>query len=134
MKKFRISKKDIRIGNFAFHVEPDFVKVYDINNMVSHRISTLMPKGKLLAMALKDWEKNEQWLMNYVAVMFNVMSCVPDNDFFADINKAAEACLSRHKDLYGIKDEVDPEEDAKMLESEKETAEVMEKIKEEGEI
>ena len=135
MKKIKLSSKnDVRIGNFVFHQEADYIKVYDINNMVSHRISTLIPKGQLLSMALKDRVKNEQWLMNYVAVTFNVLSCIPDNDFFADINKAAEACLSRHKNLYGIKDEVDPEEDAKVLESEKETAEVLEKMKEEGEV
>ena len=131
-RKLKISKKDVRVGNFAFHAESDFVKVYDINNIMSHRISTLTPKGKILAMALEDRDANERWLMNYVAVMFNVLSCVPDPEFFADLNRAAEACLSRHKDLYGIKEDISEEEDAAILDGERNFQKAMDEFAKEG--
>lgn len=129
-RKRKIGRNDTRIGNFVFHLENGAVKVSDLNGIVSHRISTLIPKGKFLEMALK--EKKEEWLHGYCAVMFNALSCVPDAEFFDALNKAAVDCVNRHKDLYGIKDNIGKDEDDAILSEQKELNEAMEELKDES--
>ena len=62
--------------------------------------------------------------------MFNVLSCVPDAEFFDALNKASVDCVNRHKDLYGIKENIGKEEDDAILSEQKELNEAMEELKE----
>lgn len=127
--KFKINKGDRQVGNFVYHLEKYAVKVSDINGIVSHRISTLTPKGQFVAMAVEQKDK-EDWLMAYAVTVFNMLCVVPDETFMSELNKSAKDCLERHRDLYGLKKDIDRAEDDKILENEKEIHEAVESLKE----
>lgn len=127
-RKFKINKDDTRVGNFVYHIERDAVKVSDINDVVSHRISTYTTKGQFILGAIK--EKQTEWLEAYAVVMFNVLCCVTDEQFLNDVNKATVDCIGRHPQLYGLKSDIDKVEDDKILQNEKEVHDAVETLKE----
>lgn len=135
MSKFKISKDDLRIGNFVFHEEKGHIKVSDLNGNVTHRISTWIAKGQVLKAAmdgLKDGDSNmERYLENYAVVTFNFLSAVPDADLHKEVLESTIACINRHKDVYGIKDDITPEEDAKILDEEKNLEKALEEARKE---
>lgn len=126
-KKFKINKSDKRIGNFVYHPENDAVKLSDISGLITHRVSTLIPKGQFIAGAIEnDYDK---WLEAYAVVMFNVLSCVPDEQFLNELNNAAVNCVERHPQLYGLKKDIDKAEDDAILKDQKEYHEAIESLK-----
>lgn len=134
MKKVKLSHDDVRVGNFIYHNEKDFVKVSDINGFVSHRISKFIPKGRFLSMALEEPDETKtQWLQAYATVLFNVLSCVPDKDFLDELNRSAVVCAERHRNLYNVKDDISREEDDAVLEDEKNNVKAMEELKDASE-
>ena len=135
MSLFKKRKNDVQVGNYVYHIENGYVKVKDVAGNTSHRISTLTLKGRFVLDAIRryrDDKSTAKWLENYSAIMLNVLLCVPDNDFFADLNTACLACISRHKNLYSIKEDISKEEDDAILEEEKNRHEAMEVLKHEG--
>ena len=129
-KKVKVGKDDVRVGNFIFHSENGYVKVMDLSGFVSHRISGVIPKGRFVLAAMQDSKAKEQWLHNYAAVMFNVLSCVPDAEFFERVNTAATECVQRHPELYGLKPDISDEEDKAIVESQRELDKAMSELKE----
>lgn len=127
--KLKLEKSDVRVGNFVYTDEPDHIKVQDISLTVTHRISKHIAKGQLLSMWLEDPKKNEQSLRNYAALMYNLLCTVPDADFYNDIYSASVRCVNRHKDLYGLKDDITDEDDAKIVKEEKGLYDAVEEIK-----
>lgn len=127
--KLKLDKRDVRVGNFVFTLEPDYIKVQDISLTVTHRISRNIARGQLLGMLLAEPEKYERDLRNYAALMFNLLCTVPDAEFYDDIYRASVRCVNRHKDIYGIKDDISEEEDAQIVREEKELHEAVEEIK-----
>lgn len=117
----RIKKDEKRIGNFIVAHRNGFIRIRDINGMVTHSVKTEIAKGSLLQAA---YEEGGDFLPNYCAVMFNVMCAIPDNEFLKDLNEAAIKCVNRHKDVYGIKEDIPYEEDSKILMEERELNEV----------
>ena len=128
--KIKLDKRDIRVGNFVYTLEPDHIKIQDISLTITHRILRHIAKGQLLEMMLKDPKKYENDLHNYATIMYNLLCAVPDVNFYEDLNKAVLSCVNRHKDIYGIKDDITPEADAKILQEEKEMHEAVEEITE----
>ena len=128
--KVKLDNRDVRVGNFVYTNEPDHIKVQDINLTITHRINRGIAKGQLLAMMLDDPKKYERDLHNYAAIIYNLLCTVPDAQMYEDINKAVMECINRHKDVYGMKDDITPEDDAKIVQEEKELHEAMEEIKE----
>ena len=55
----------------------------------------------------------------------------PILQFFLDIDKACVACVNRHKEFYGIKEDITPEQDKEILEESKEVYEAIEELKKE---
>lgn len=131
--KVKLGKRDIRVGNFVYTNEPDHINIQDINLTITHRINRHIAKGQLLEMMLEDPEKYKNDLHNYATLMYNFLCTVPDATLYDDINKAVLDCINRHKDVYGIKEDITPAEDAKILQEEKELHEAVEDIKEKGE-
>jgi len=131
--KVKLQRGEFRLGNFVVGRENGRIKVSDIGGLVSHRISEGIAKGAVLRMmcenVLKKADGAERVMQNYIAVMHNVLSCIPDNEFYTDLIAAVEACMNRHKDLYGITDDVDAEKDAEVLKEEREIAETEEQLK-----
>lgn len=128
--KLKLDKRDVRAGNFVFTLEPDYIKVQDISLTVTHRISRNIARGQLLGMLLAEPEKYARDLRNYAALMFNLLCTVPDAEFYDDIYRASVRCVNRHKDIYGIKDDITEDEDAQIVREERELHEAVEEIKE----
>ena len=80
-------------------------------------------------MALK--EKKDQYLANYAAMTWLYSNIVTDEQFFLDIDKACVACVNRHKEFYGIKEDITPEQDKEILEESKEVYDAIEELKKE---
>lgn len=126
--KLTLDKRDFRVGNFVFTREPEHIKVQDIGQMVAHRISVHIAKGQLLDMMLADKEKYAKMLEMYAVSMYNVLSVAPDMTFYEEVYKSTEECARRHADVYGLKENVSDEEDAKILKEERELEEAKEEI------
>lgn len=127
IKTPKVSGKDRRVGNFIYHREEDYIKVFDINGVISHRYSILTSKGMSLLSIYEDG--NETALQNYAVVMFNVLGCVPDGEFLQKVNEAALECINRHPELYGLKKDIGKEEDDAILQEERELEEAKEEIR-----
>ncbi|MGM9736950.1 MAG: hypothetical protein ACI3ZT_00890 [Candidatus Cryptobacteroides sp.] len=111
-----------------YTLEDNHIKVQDISLTITHRIHRGIAKAQLIEMMMEDPKKYETDLHNYATLMYNFLCTVPDATFYDDINNAVLACINRHKDVYGIKEEISPDEDAKILQEEKELHEAVEEI------
>ena len=127
--KLKLSKDERQIGNFLFKNEENHIKITDINSNLSHRVSKHLNIGRMLDMALK--EKHDNYLGNYAAMVWLFSNIVTDEQFFLDIDKACVDCVNRHKEFYGIKEDITPEQDKEILEEVKQTYEAIEELKEE---
>lgn len=118
---------EIRVGNFFVKEESGHIKVRDLNDVSSHRVLLSIPKGQMLKSLLVAARNGESqaknFLHSYAVVMYNLLSCVPDDQFLLGINELAVECMNRHKELYGIKDDIAKSDDDAILEEEKELAE-----------
>ena len=129
--KLKLSKDERQIGSFIYKNEADHIKICDINSQMTHRVAKHLNIGRMLEMALK--ERKDNWLENYAAMTWNFSNIVTDEQFFLDIDKACISCVNRHKDFYGIKEDIPVEEDAEILQEVKETIEAIEELKEKDE-
>lgn len=127
--KLKLSKDERQIGNFVYKNEPEHIKICDINSQMTHRVAKHLNIGRMLEMALK--EKRNEWLHNYAAMTWLYSNIVTDEQFFLDIDNACVACVNRHKEFYGIKEDITPEQDKEILEESKEVYEAIEELKKE---
>ena len=126
--KLKLSKDERQIGNFVWKNEPEYIKICDINSAMTHRVSKKLNIGRMLEIALK--ERQDNYLANYAAMTWLFSNIVTDEQFFVDIDKACVACVNRHKEFYGIKEDITPEADKEILQEVKETIEAIEELKE----
>ena len=127
----KLEKGDRRVGNFVYHREKAHYKLQDIGELISVRLSYGLMAGRMIAEVMDDGGEN--FLHNYAASLYNVLGCVPDVEFLGALNKCVRECINRHKELYGIKDDLTDEEDAVILKEEQELHEAEEEVrKEEG--
>ena len=127
--KLKLSKDERQIGNFIYKNEPEHIKICDINSQMTHRVAKHLNIGRMLEMALK--EKHDNYLANYAAMTWLYSSIVTDEQFFLDIDKACVDCVNRHKEFYGIKEDITPEQDKEILEESKEVYDAIEELKKE---
>ena len=127
--KLKLSKDERQIGNFVYKNEPEHIKICDINSQMTHRVAKHLNIGRMLEMALK--EKKDQYLANYAAMTWLFSNIVTDEQFFLDIDKACVDCVNRHKEFYGIKEDITPEQDKEILEEFKEVYGAIEELKKE---
>ena len=125
--KLKLSKDERQIGNFVFKNEPEYIKICDINSQITHRVAKHLNIGRMLEMAFM--EKKYQYLGNYAAMVWLFSNIVTDEQFFMDIDKACVACVNRHKEFYGIKEDITPEADKEILQEAKETYDAIEELK-----
>lgn len=125
----KLSKDERQIGSFVYKNEAEHIKICDINSQMTHRVSKGLNIGRMLEMAFK--ERKDQYLGNYAAMVWNFSNIVTDEQFFLDIDKACVDCVNRHKEFYGIKEDITIEEDAEILQEAKETYEAIEELKKE---
>jgi hypothetical protein len=127
--KLKLSKGERQIGNFIYKNEDEHIKICDINSQMTHRVAKHLNIGRMLEMALK--EKKDQYLANYAAMTWLYSNIVTDEQFFLDIDKACVDCVNRHKEFYGIKEDITKENDDEILQEAKETIEAIEELKKE---
>lgn len=127
--KLKLSKDERQIGNFVYKNEAEHIKICDINSQMTHRVAKHLNIGRMLEMALK--EKRDQYLANYAAMTWLYSNIVTDEQFFLDIDKACVACVNRHKEFYGIEEDITPERDKEIIQEAKETYEAIEELKKE---
>lgn len=127
--KLKLSKGERQIGSFIYKDEPGYIKISDINSAMTHRVSKHLNIGRLLEMALK--ERSDNYLANYASMTWLYSNIVTDEQFFMDINKACVDCVERHKEFYGIKDDITPEQDKEILDESKEVYGAIEELKKE---
>ena len=127
--KLKLSKDERQIGNFVWKNEAEHIKITDINSNLSHRVSKHLNIGRMLEVALK--EKHDNYLGNYAAMVWLFSNIVTDEQFFLDIDKACVDCVNRHKEFYGIKEDITPEQDKEILEEARQTYEAIEELKKE---
>lgn len=111
--RLKLAKGERQIGNFIFKNEPEYIKISDINSAMTHRVSKHLNIGRMLEMALK--ERSDNYLANYASMTWLYSNIVTDEQFFLDIDKACVDCVERHKEFYGIKDDIAPETDKEIL-------------------
>ena len=129
--KVKLEKGDRRVGNFVYHRESGHYKLQDIGGVMSIRVSNVLLAGRMISEVFDDGGEN--FLANYATTMYNVIGCVPDVEYLTALHKCAVDCINRHKDLYGVKDDISAEEDAVILREERELAEAEAEVrKEEG--
>lgn len=129
--KLKLTKGERQIGNFIFKKEDNHIKITDINSNLSHRVAKAMNIGIMLEMGLKN--KHDEWLHNYAAMLWNFSTIVTDEQFFLDIDKACTDCAYRHKEFYGIKEDISIEEDKEILKESEEVYNAVEELKKEAE-
>ena len=117
--KIKLDKRDTRVGNFVYTDEGEHIKIQDINLTITHRINKRIAKGQLLEMMLAEKDEHKNDLHNYATLIYNLLCTVPDVQFYEDINTAVLACVNRHKDIYGIKEDIGKEEDDAIVQEEK---------------
>lgn len=125
--KLRLEKNEKQIGNFVFKNEAEHIKICDINSQITHRVAKHLNIGRMLEMAFM--EKKDQYLGNYAAMVWLFSNIVTDEQFFMDIDNACVACVNRHKEFYGIKEDIAPEADKEILQEAKETYDAIEELR-----
>lgn len=123
-----LGRRDTRIGNFVFTDLDDAVSLQDINGTLRMRVNLRSLGGMLLKIALNEGD-SEGYLRAWAATMYNVCLCPADEKFLLDLNDVCQRCYERHQDLYSVRDVTD-EEDAKIIEEERENREALDEINE----
>ena len=126
--KLKLSKNERQIGNFIYKDEAEHIKISDINSMITHRVSKHLNIGRMLEMAFK--ERKDVYLGNYAAMLWNFSNIVTDEQFFMDMDRVCVACVNRHKEFYGIKEDITPEADKEILDESIEVYNAIETLKE----
>lgn len=120
--KAHLEKGEVRIGNFFVKEESEHVKVTDLNAVFSFRVRKAIPVGMFIYQSLEAIRKGEdghaKGMGNYLAVLWSLMSTVPDGEFLETAYHACEDCMKRHPEVYGLKAGEPTEEEQQKAESE----------------
>lgn len=131
--KLKLDKNERRVGNFIVRNDETHMKVTDINQVFSHRADKRTPVGMFIEecyLALTKDESTGKGLANWLAVIFTAFSVIPDVDFLNQVMEASTKCMERHPEAYGLPDQnITDEEDAKIIQEERELAEFEEQVK-----
>lgn len=132
-KKIKIGANDLRAGNFIFHREPEYWKVYDLHQTFAVRVSAYVTAGKVIEMLVGQCERGKEssldFLKGYAAVMFNFLCSVPDNAMLTKVNEACVESLERNKQMFGVKNDNTAQEDSEALDEVKDVMELDEQAK-----
>lgn len=124
-----LEKGEVRVGNYFVKTEKEHFKVADLNSVFTLRISRETAVGMWVSNMLSQGDGGVRSLHVYFATLWSALSPAPDDTYISDLISAATGCLERHRDWYGIKDAVSDDEDAKVVDEEREKAEFIEEVK-----
>lgn len=121
-----LTRADHRVGNFVWSNYSDYVAFTDISRTIQTKVSKRTLVGQMLENAIKG--RNDNFLHNYGGVLYYLNGIAPDQKFIEEVFRSTQECLERHPELYGRK-EVSDEEDAKIVEEEKELREFEDEVR-----
>lgn len=104
--KVKTEKGEIRVGNFFVREESDgeHIKATDLNSYFSFRFRRAMPIGRWICHLTRKGDAGLGSIKTYLAVMWSVMSAIPDDEYVKSLMEASKACMSRHPEWYGAKE------------------------------
>lgn len=104
--KIKLESGEIRVGNFFIREESDgkHIKATDLNSCFTLRIRRAMPVGMWLCHLTRRGDAGLGSIRTYLAVMWSVMSAIPDDEYVKSLMEASKACMSRHPEWYGPKE------------------------------
>jgi len=132
--KVRLEKGETRIGNFFVRDEGDngYVSVTDLNSCYKIRLLKRMPLGIWITNLLELGDEGKNSIKTWIAVMWSLLSVVPDDGFVQELIKSTEDALKRHPDWYGFNPDADDAEAAREVQEMAEFEEEVKKLAEEG--
>lgn len=120
-KNATVDMNDRRVGHFTFHVEDEHIKIYDDSDLMSIRISRFVAAGQIIEMALRTGE-SDNMLENIALIYFQALLTVPDGDYLVAVSKASTECMERNKAIYGMKNDLERDEEKIAMEFLKENS------------
>ena len=103
--KYKLEKNDIRVGNCVLSVEEQHIKVQDLNKVFTLRFHKRMPVGIWLYSLFTRGDEGKDSLKTYIAVIWAVLSVIPDSEYMQALVDDAQEGLKRHPEWYGKKKE-----------------------------
>lgn len=137
-----LSANEWKVGNFIIKNEEHHIKITTANAPVNlplwsirYRKDMVISSFILLCVEHLSNKNYSDRLHNWLSVIYNATSVVPDpkENFLIDVMNASDKAFEAMKHLYGP-DKVSDEEDAKILEEEKEKAQIKDDIRDIGNI
>lgn len=129
----KLERGEIRVNNFFFKREAGHIKIADLNEIFTHRVSVRVPVGiwlnNIYEKARKGEETAKKTLGVYASVLWAASSVAPDDEWCDAMMIVTEDAMKRHPEWYGGKAKATPEEDAKALDEVKEMAEFEQEVK-----
>ncbi len=102
----KLEKGEIRTGNSFIKEEGEHIKLTDLNFTFVVRIRKNIPAGvffqQYLTEAAGGSDSHMAGLGNIASVMWTVLATIPDVEFLETIYLAAQDCLKRHPEAYGM--------------------------------
>lgn len=126
----KLAKNETRIGEFVISKEEAHYKLRTTSGNWSMRVGENTAIFGMIKASLATGET--KLLRGWAVVMYNTSLVVPDPDFLETINNASNECFLRHKDVYGMGD-ISDEEDQQIIAAMKEEREMIDKMKKEQE-
>ena len=104
--KIKLESGEIRVGNFFIRDEGDneHIKATDLNTCFTFRVRRAMPVGMWLSHLMRLGDAGLGSIKTYLAVMWSVMSAIPDDEYMKALMDASKSCMSRHPEWYGPKE------------------------------
>lgn len=106
-KSVKLDGNEIRINNFCFKLEPEYIRIADVSGVFSHRVNRRLPLGSWLAATYKKAalgdETARKTLGAYASVLWSASSVVPDEEWCEATMIVTEDAMKRHPEWYGAK-------------------------------
>lgn len=126
----KLERGESRVGNFIYKEENGHFKVRDLGDTFSLRIGTGTAAGQFWALLRSSkTEGAEEFTKAWTAVLWSAFAVVPDSAFLEAVQKAAEECMRRHADIYGVKENASEKEDEAAIEEMKGMQQMDEEVK-----
>lgn len=133
--KIKLEKGEMRVGNFFIRDEGEneHIRVTDLNSCFTVRVLKRMPLGiwldNMMDLARTN-AKGSETLKTWAAVMWSLLSVVPDDDFARELVKSTEDALNRHPEWYGYDKDANDEEAIQEVKEMKEFEEEIRRLEE----
>lgn len=133
--EIKLDNNEVRVGNYVVREEKDYIKVMDINGMLSFRYhNVFIGKGlyykELLAMVRRGEEGAEEVLKTVCFVDHYLLTAIYDKQGMEDIVSKVTEIIKRRPELYGMDANPTEEKNEQDLQATKDLLSLQEEFKE----